>query len=182
MKQFFLSAICMVVLASTTIAQSAAPSAEAVMQKAMAEATAGNKNILLMFHASWCGWCHRMDSSLYDPACKKYFTENYVITHLVVDESEGKKHLENPGANELRKKYHGDGIGIPFWLIFDKQGKLLADSKMRTSAQGPGEGDNIGCPANEKEVAHFIAILRKTSSLNDEALEIIRQRFRENER
>ena len=93
-----------------------------------------------------------------------------------------KKKLENPGAVELRTKYYGDGQGIPFWLIFDKEGRLLADSKIRTAGQGPEEGENVGCPASEKEVSYFISVLKMTSPLNDQQLEVIRKRFRENEK
>lgn len=116
-----------------------------------------------------------------DPVCKKFFDENFVICHLVVDESKDKKNLENPGADELRKKYYGDGQGIPFWLIFDKDGNLLADSKMRTTGEKQENGENTGCPASEKEVDFFITVLQKTSKLSNELSAIIRKRFRENE-
>ena len=117
-----------------------------------------------------------------DPACKSFFDKNFVIRHLVVDEADGKKNLENPGSNELRAKYHGDGQGIPFWLVFDKEGNLLSDSKMRKDGDGPEKGDNTGCPAAEKEVDFFIGILKKTTSLTKDQLEIIRKRFRENDK
>jgi thioredoxin-related protein len=157
-----------------------APASE-VLSAALKTAGQQKKNVLLMFHASWCGWCHRMDTSLNDPAVKPFFDKNYVITHLVVHESEAKKHLENPGAEELKDKYHGKGQGIPFWLIFDPQGNLIADSRIRTEGQGPDEGENCGCPALEKEVSYFISVLKKSSSISDEALETIRKRFRQND-
>ena len=116
-----------------------------------------------------------------DETCRIFFENNFVIRHLVVDESDDKKNLENPGADELRKKYHGNGQGIPFWLLFDKDGKLLADSKMRAEGQGAESGQNIGCPAAINEVDHFISLLRKTSKLNTTQLEIIRKRFRQND-
>ena len=166
------------------IAQTAAsdvPTAEQVMRTALTRAAKENKNVILMFHASWCGWCHRMDSSLNDPSVKKFFDDNYVITHLVVDESPAKKSLENAGANEFRIKYHGDGVGIPFWLIFDKGGNLLADSKIRINGENEAGGNNIGCPANKEEVAYFLDLLRKTSHLKEDQLTLIAARFRKNE-
>ncbi|MEO7924998.1 MAG: thioredoxin family protein [Chitinophagaceae bacterium] len=163
-------------------AQPAAETADAIMKEAYQLAAKDNKNVFIMFHASWCGWCHRMDNSMNDNACKKYFQDNYVIRHLVVDESKDKLYLENPGAKEMRTRYNGDGQGIPFWLVFDKHGNLLADSKMRKEGDGPGKGDNTGCPANEKEVNYFIDILKRTSSLTKDQLEIIRKRFRENDK
>lgn len=134
-----------------------------------------------MFHASWCGWCHKMDKSMNDESCKKYFDDNFVIRHLVVNESPDKKELENPGAEALRTRYYGDGQGIPFWLIFDKDATMIADSKMRENGQTPQEGDNSGCPASEKEVNFFISVLKKTTTLTDKELEVIAKRFRKNE-
>ncbi len=156
-------------------------SAETILKNACSQAAKENKNVFIIFHASWCGWCHKMDKSMNDETCKKFFEDNFVIRHLVVDESDDKKNLENPGADELRKKYYGNGQGIPFWLLFDKNGKLLSDSKMRAEGAGPETGENTGCPASDKEVAYFISVLQKTTKLNPAELEIIRKRFRQNE-
>jgi thioredoxin-related protein len=157
-----------------------APSAKSVMDEAFSRAVKENKNVIVMFHASWCGWCHRMDSSLNDPSCKKFFDDNYVITHLVVDESTNRKAEENAGAYELRTKYHGDGVGIPFWLIFDKNGKMLADSKLRKDGENEAGGNNIGCPARADEVEYFLELLKKTSKINADQLAIISARFKKN--
>jgi hypothetical protein len=89
-----------------------------------------------MFHASWCGWCHKMDTSLNDASVKKFFDDNFVIRHLVVFESKGKENLENPGALEMLTKYDGKDQGIPFWLIFDKDENFLADSRMKETING----------------------------------------------
>jgi len=163
-------------------AQTLPSSAEAVMKEAGEQATKEKKNVFVMFHASWCVWCHRMDSSINSAGCKKFFTDNYVIRHLTVDEAKDKKNLENPGANEFRKKYGGDGLGIPFWIIFDPSGKLLADSRIRPDGNLNGTpGENSGCPATEKEVAYFISVLKQTSDLNSADEAVITKRFRENE-
>ena len=156
------------------------PSAEEIIKKNLETARKDNKNVFIMFHASWCGWCHKMDSSMNDASVKKYFTDNYVIDHLVVTESEKNRHLENPGAWNMLVKYHGKDSGIPFWLIFDKDGKLLADSKKRTPIQGPEAGENVGCPATDDEVNYFIEVLRKTSQLDDNALGKIKTVFSRN--
>lgn len=116
-----------------------------------------------------------------DEACKKFFDNNYVVTHFVVDETKDKKNLETPGAAELKVKYNGDGQGLPFWLVLDKDGKLLADSKMRKEGEGPDKGSNSGCPASEEEVAFFLSVLQKTSVLDKEQSKAIRKRFREND-
>jgi thioredoxin-related protein len=166
-----------------TIPAQTPPSAEQVLKEAQAEAVKQNKNVFIIFHASWCGWCHKMDSSMNDRSCKRFFDDNYVIRHLVVQESKNKKNLENPGAMELLTRYNGADQGIPYWLVFDKQGKLLADSRIPSADSGTGANKwkNSGCPAAQEEVDYFISVLKKTSSLNDQDAAIIAKRFRENE-
>ena len=121
-------------------------------------------------------------SDILNKAYQQAAKDNYVICHLVTDESKDKKNLENPGAAEMKIKYNGEGLGIPFWLVFDKDGNLLSDSKMRKEGEGPEKGENAGCPATEKEVDFFVEVLKKTSRLNADQLEIIRSRFRENDK
>jgi thiol-disulfide isomerase/thioredoxin len=163
-------------------AQTSPLSADHILKEAYQQAAKEQKNVLIIFHASWCGWCHKMDSSINDKSCKKFFDDNYVIRHLVVDESRDKKSLENPRADELRTKYHGDDEGIPFWLVFDKDGNLLADSQIRPGGAGlDTKGENVGCPAAEKEVAHFIEVLKKTSHITATEQAAIQKRFRKNE-
>jgi thioredoxin-related protein len=174
MKNFILACLFIIPLSATAQNSSTASSAEAILKEAYSRAAKEHKNVLVMFHASWCVWCHRMDSSINDVTCKSFFDNNYVITHLTVDELDGNKTLENSGANEFRTKYNGDGQGIPYWLIFDKNGKLLADSRFT-------DGNNIGCPANPQEVDYFITLLKKTSKLTDDELAIIARRFRQNQ-
>jgi thiol-disulfide isomerase/thioredoxin len=182
MKKLVTVLIAALFIASVSAQTSSSPEpADKILEKAYRQAKKENKNVLLMFHASWCGWCHRMDTSLNDPVCKKFFDDNYVIAHLVIDEYGNNKIWENPGGYEIRKQYHGEGQGIPFWLIFDAKGKFLADSKIRTGNDGPEGGMNIGCPAKENEVNYFISVLKKTSRLTDDQLTIIQKRFRENE-
>jgi thiol-disulfide isomerase/thioredoxin len=164
----------------TSYAQARLSSKE-IFEQACKEAKASDKKVFVIFTASWCGWCHRMDKSMEDEVCRKYFDENFVVIHFVVDESADKKDLETPGAAEFRTKYHGDGQGIPFWLVFDKEGNFLADSKMRKEGEGPDAGQNSGCPANEPEVAYFIDVLKRTTSLNADELQAIYKRFRQNE-
>ncbi len=162
--------------------QTTPPSADQVLAEATKQAKKENKSVFVIFHASWCGWCHKMDDSMNDPAVKAYFDQNYVVKHLTVLESKGKENLENPGAADLLKKYNSDGFGIPVWFIFDKNGKLLADSHIRPEGTGfevKGTGI-IGCPAAKEEVAEFIKALKKSSSLKENELAAIATRFSKN--
>lgn len=153
-------------------------SADQMLQKACVQAGKENKKVFIMFTASWCGWCHRMDKSMNDEDCKKYFDDNFLILHFVVDEIGEKKNLETPGGAAFRTRFGGDGQGIPFWLIFDKDGNLVADS-MKPDGSTGGKL-NTGCPAEPPEVDYFISVLRTTTELKEDQLEKISKRFLKN--
>lgn len=166
------------ILVTGAVAQEKAAPAKKIMKSAYAQASKENKKVMVIFHASWCGWCKRMDSIMVMPETKAFFENNFVIEHLVVQEAKDKKHLENPGAEELMIKHNGAGTGIPYWLIFDAKGNLLADSRMPSKDKnGKDILANVGCPANPDEVAYFIGLLKKTTPLKEAELNIIADKF-----
>jgi len=178
MRNTFSFLLILLLASSAVIAQAPPAEASTIVNSALKKAAIENKNTLLIFHASWCGWCHKMDASLKDPSCKAFFDKYYVIEHLVVLESKDKLALENPGGMDYLKKYSGDVEGLPYWVILDKDGNLLADS--RIDKVNP-KGTNSGCPASEKEVNYFIEVLKSSSKLTAEQLKVIAKRFRLNE-
>lgn len=144
--------------------------ANVVLNKALTQAKAENKNVLLVFHASWCGWCKLMEKNMELPTTKPLFDKNYVTAYLDVQERGEKKSLENPGGQELMNKYKGETAGLPFWLMLSPKGEVLADSFNE-------KGENIGSPASPEEVASFLVKLEKTSKLNKTELQTIKQVF-----
>lgn len=144
--------------------------ADVVLNKALTQAKAENKNVLLVFHASWCGWCKLMEKNMELPMTKPLFDKNYVTAYLDVQERGEKKSLENPGGQELMNKYKGETAGLPFWLMIDPKGEVLADSF-------DSKGENIGSPASPEEVASFREKLEKTSKLSKAELQTIQQVF-----
>jgi thioredoxin-related protein len=164
--------------AQTTTVAPPLPTADSVLNIAYAQAAKEHKKVILMFHASWCGWCKKMDASLKDPLCKKMFDDNYVIAHLDVMEQPVKANLENPGGMQAMTKFGGEKSGLPFWLILDAKGNVLGNSLMpKDGATTATPEDNVGCPASEKEVAYFTALLKKTSTLKEADLDVIQKRF-----
>jgi thiol-disulfide isomerase/thioredoxin len=180
--RLLLSAALLIMSSLVAMAQDTPPSSDVVLKQAYTQASKEHKKVIVLFHASWCGWCKKMEASLNDPAVKKSFEDNYVIKWLTVLESKGKENLENPGARNLMVKHNGEKSGIPFWLVFDAKGNLLADSQMRPAgASLDTPGDNIGCPASEKEVAAWVDILKATSKIKEPELTLIRERFLKNQ-
>jgi thioredoxin-related protein len=144
-----------------------------ILPRAFKQAIREDKNIFVIFHASWCGWCKKLDASLNDPEIKKYFDTSYIIVHFTVQESAANKKLETPGADAILNKYGGKEAGLPFFVIFDNYGEVIGDSFYKN--------ENTGCPASENEVTAFIALLKKSSKINEEGVALINARFRKNE-
>lgn len=161
-------------------AQQAPKTAQEILDNTIVLAKQQHKKALIMFHASWCGWCKKMDASINDPACKKYFDSSFVIDHITVFEQGKKVQFNNPGGQDLYEKYDGDS-GIPFWLIFDEDGNLLANSNYQPTGDTTGKHQNIGCPSTEEEVNYFISLLKKYTSITDAQAKAVYTRFRKNE-
>ena len=157
--------------------------AEDIMSAAFSRAKKENKNVFVKFSASWCGWCRVLEKSMKDSICKDYFENNFVIVTMIIEESSENKKLENPGADSLILKLSGQKIkGIPYWIILDTMGTLLADGYYNDiDSLTNVRRRQIGCPATEKEVASFIYSLSKTTKLSELELDLIRARFRRNE-
>ena len=164
-------AIALTLTTQIGIAQTTPLPATEVLNAAIQKAKKEKKHVLAIFHASWCGWCHKMIASLENPMVKPYFDRNYVIADFTVYERKGKENQENPGAADLLKRYNNADQGLPTWLVFDDKGNLIADSQIRPAGAAINtKGENVGCPAKPEEVAHLIASLKKSSKLTDKEL------------
>jgi thioredoxin-related protein len=147
--------------AKSPAAKATAKPAAEVLAEASKAAKKNDRNVFVIFHASWCGWCKKMDAFMALPDFKKTFEDNYVIVHLTVMESPDKKADENPGGMELMEKWNGKNQGIPFYVVLDREGKVLADSMGKYPDKD--KASNIGHPMTPPEVAHFMSLLDKTA-------------------
>jgi thiol-disulfide isomerase/thioredoxin len=137
-------------------------SAASIVGEAEVKAASAKKNVLVLFHASWCSWCHKLDDFLNRPEIAPLIDSNYVTVHIVVQESDDKKDLDNPGGDALLERLGGKDLGIPYFAILSPSNETLAVSKN-------DKGENIGYPGSKDEIPLFMKMLRSTSAHLTEA-------------
>lgn len=144
-----------------TAAKVAAPiasaPAETVVGTAVKQAAVQKKTALVIFHASWCGWCHKLDDALNGATLKPVVDRYFVVTHLTVMESGDKKADENAGGETWMKKWGGEKSGLPFYVFLDAKGKKIADSNVMPKNQ------NIGYPGSPEEIEAFMTLLKRAA-------------------
>ncbi len=156
-------------------AAKAPESAKFVMDKAGVVAQRDGKRIMVIYHASWCGWCKKLDSVLVQKEVAAIMDKYFVTVHLTVLENDPKQKLnENPGGFDLMKAQGGEKAGLPFLAIVDAKGKLLVNSMMEVD----GKKVNMGCPYEREEIENFLTMLRTSSPKITEAeIRVIWEKF-----
>jgi thiol:disulfide interchange protein len=126
------------------------PSAQALVDEAVARAQAQQKNVLVYFGASWCVFCHLFDAFVASPDAGQGMRDNFVFVHLIALESD--RFLDTPGADSLFKAVTGGrATGIPFYFVLDGAGRKIADSFIM-----PGANGNVGYPVEPQEIVAFM--------------------------
>ena len=148
-------------------------SAQNIIRAAITEAQSSEKNVLLIFHATWCGWCKRLETALNDTTVKSLIDRNYIIARLDVKERGDKIQThENPGGQNLLAEFGGDNAGLPFIVFLNGKGKMIANSNVMPDKQ------NIGYPGSKEEINAFTKLLKKTASnITSKQLDVIQNYF-----
>jgi thiol-disulfide isomerase/thioredoxin len=133
--------------------------ATSMVDDAVKTAKAEHKGVLVIFHASWCGWCKQLDKTLEVPAFKSVLDKDFVVLHVTVYENKAHKADENPGGADLISKLGGADSGLPFYAVVNSDGEKVADSKLVEQGQGP-HPQNMGFPTEPVELDHFVQMLQ----------------------
>ena len=171
-KKLTLTLIVFLFTITLLMGQDAKPQpADDILKVALKDAKDTGKNVFLIFHASWCSWCKRLEKAMQSDELKKIFEDNYLITHLDVDEHGEDKiiQFENPGGKDIMKKLGGEKSGLPFYAFLDATGNKLADSNVM-----PTKNPNIGYPGSAEEIEAFGKLLKVSAkNLSDEKFNMI---------
>lgn len=149
-------------LAILAVGAQAADSAQSLMDAARKKAASEKKNVMVIFHASWCGWCHRLDDFMNKSPEGNLVRDSLVVVHITVMERGAEAKNMNPGGEELMKSLGGEGAGLPFYAIQSPAGKLILNSLAKGKDEKP---TNIGYPAAPEEIAHFMRMLKLGTKL-----------------
>lgn len=146
-------------LIATTLAVAAGkprPASE-ILAAAQATAAAEHKTVLVMFHASWCGWCHRLEKYLDTAEIKPIAQKYFVATWLTIQERQEKQALNTPGAQQVWDQLVGSkNAGLPVFAFLDAQGQPIVTS-LRDGKT------NIGFPDTPEEIAWFLTMVKKAA-------------------
>lgn len=176
------TATALLLLSTALPAVPEALKADDILKGAKLKAADQNKSIFLIFGASWCEDCHRLDSFLALPDIAPIFNKYFVVTKLTFGEAVGgHPDWDNPGSDFLISKYGGlspsGAVDLPFIAVLDPKTKLLANSNK------PGKGHvasaGTGFPDNAEDVKWFLAMLQKAApALTEDETQKIQGAFR----
>lgn len=174
--------LCLFILSiSYTVFSQETTNAANIIKEATIKAQKERKQVLVLFRASWCGWCRRMDSLMTKSTLAKTFDKHFVLARITVMEyrPERKKNI-TPGGMELFAKYGGGtSAGIPYWVVLDSNGKLLANSRLKGATEDltGTNGDNVGGPLKPASITYFTTVLKRTADFSPEEIEVVKEVF-----
>jgi hypothetical protein len=140
-------------LAIAAPAQAAPATAEAALSEADAHATAGNKRLLLIFHASWCVYCRLFDMMLADRQAGPIMARHFGVLHMRAQERKPEMQAQQlAGADDVYHRYAPEGAGLPYMVVLGEGAAKIADSMIG--------GENFGFPVEPQELDAFDAMIR----------------------
>lgn len=121
--------------------------ARRVFEKARAQAARKDKRLLLHFGVPTCKWCRRLDDFLRRKDIAEVVARDFLPVKIDL--------RRMTHADEVAKRFRPVDSGNPWFAIVDVKGQVLATSV--------GPKGNVGFPVEPHEIAHFMAVLKKTA-------------------
>jgi thiol-disulfide isomerase/thioredoxin len=112
--------------------------------------------VFVLFTATWCGACHRLEALLSDPQVSPIFERRFALVKLNVEEGDLHRNLVQSGAEDLERYLFVHG-GLPCYFVLDRTGRVIALSI------GEKGGLSIGYPGKE-DISLFLSILDSSGS------------------
>lgn len=156
------------VLEFLTANQAAPLKADDLLNQATEAAKRDGKSVFLHFGAPWCGWCHRLEAWMADPAVAPILAKDFVDCKIDTD--------RNTGGAEMHRSFNAmidkpTGGGIPWFAFVGADGKALIDSN--------GPKGNTGFPSADHEITHFVEMLKKAKkNMTDADIETLASSLR----
>jgi uncharacterized protein YyaL (SSP411 family) len=136
--------------------------AQAVYDVALRQAAAQDKRVFLRFGAPWCGWCHKLDNVLYQPAVTAAVESDFIMVKIDTQRM--------TGADAIAKKF-APNDGIPWYAILTPDGTIVSTSDLTP-------GNNIGFPTEPNEVDHAVHMLTDgRRRMTDAQVALVRDAF-----
>lgn len=173
-----LLALCvpaLLTLSALAPAQTPPLPAATVLQQGLEKAGKEKKVVFLAFHATWCGWCHKLDDFLKMDAIKPIADKHLEIVWIdVMENGDAKKaQFENPGWESIVAKFKAEEAGLPSFYILNKDGETIA-----SSIRPKDKGGNTGYPGEPDEIAHFLGMM-KAAGCTDTELTTLKTKLEE---
>jgi|GEM_PF-818252 len=157
---------------NSSVVATAVPSANDARSQAEMTARADHKAVFLVFHASWCIWCKRLDAMMDDPTVKPVWDKYFVTVHIDGLENAAQKNQENSGWETMLDFYKGKGSGIPYFVFLGPSGGVLADSR---------DPANMGYPAGAKDESAFLGdVIRATPAITSAEVKVLKDYLEKN--
>ena len=121
--------------------------AAAVLKAGLQKARKSGRPAFVHLSAPWCIWCKRLDAFMRRPDMAPIFEAALVDVEIDQDRMTGAAEIDK----SLRKDQKRGGI--PWFALLDGDGKTLATSEL-------ANGQNIGYPGSDEEIAHFMGMLK----------------------
>ena len=139
------------------------PFAQRLLRETEAAASSQQKNVLLIFSASWCVPCHVLQNFLSDPAIQPIFDRHFV--RLVIVHGErlvDTLRQDTPGADQLLDSLHDTDTSLPLIVMLSSSGQLIVDS-VRPVYGRRNIHANIGFPESPIGIDWFLEMLRRAA-------------------